>query len=355
MSPLLLIINPGSTSTKVAVFEGLERLSGEIIRHDPSELTRFDTIAGQFDYRMRAIDAWIASLGVNLPRVQAVVGRGAPLRPLEGGAYAITSRMLEDIRMARYADHASNLGALIAHQLGRRLGAPSLICDPVTVDIFTEVARVSGLPEIERKCRAHSLNIKEVCRRVSAGLGRPLAEVNFVVAHMGGGISVVALQGGRIIDANDALLGMGPFSPDRAGALPIGPLVKLCYSGRYSEKEMLDRLSRKSGLVAYVGESDLIKIEEMIERGDQKAQFYLNAMAYQIAKEIGAMAVVLGGDFEAIVLTGGMAHSTRLVNEITRLVSFLKRIEVVPGEFEMEALAAAGMRILSGQEQLKMY
>ena len=355
MSTLMLIINPGSTSTKTALFDGNRTLSDEVVRHDQSELARFDNVADQFDYRMEAIDLWIDSLELDPDRLGTIVSRGAPLRPLEGGSYKITARMLEDLRTAKYSNHASNLGAIIAHHLGERYGVPSLISDPITVDNFTDVARVSGVPEIERKCRVHALNIKEVCRREATRLGKRLDEVSFVAVHMGGGISVAALQMGRVVDVNDGLLGMGPFSPDRAGAVPIGGLVKLCYSGKFSEKELIDKLSKKSGLVAYVGHSDLREVEKMIVNGDRNALLYFNAMAYQIAKEIGVAATVLTGNFEAIVLTGGMAHSKRLVSEISKYVSFMKRVVVVPGEFEMEALAAAGLRFLSGEEQLKEY
>jgi butyrate kinase len=263
--------------------------------------------------------------------------------------------MLDDLKSARYANHASNLGSIIAHHLAGKFGVPSLISDPVTTDNFTELARISGVPEIVRKCRSHTLNIKEVCRREAARLGRKLEEVNFVAVHMGGGISVASLQGGRVVDVNDALLGMGPFSPDRAGAVPIGALVKLCYSGKFTEKDMLARLSKQSGLVAYIGKADLREVEKMIADGDGKARLYFNAMAYQIAKEIGAAATVLKGDFAAIVLTGGMAHSDLLVREIRQYIDYLGEVVVVPGEFEMEALAAAGLRFLHGEEELKEY
>jgi butyrate kinase len=223
------------------------------------------------------------------------------------------------------------------------------------VDNFKDVARISGVPEIERKCRAHALNLKEVCRREAAKLGKALEDVNFVAAHMGGGISVAAIEGGRIVDVNDALLGMGPFSPDRAGALPIGALVKLCFSKRFTEKELMNKLSKGSGLVAYVGESDLRATEKRIHEGDKKARLCFDAMAYQIAKEIGAVAVALSGKFEAIVLTGGMANSEMLMSAIKGYVSFLGKVVVVPGEFEMEALAAAGVRYLTGKETLKKY
>lgn len=355
MPALMLIVNPGSTSTKTALFEDHWKTAEEVVRHDPAELAKFDNVADQFDYRMQAIDAWIDSLGLDSSKIKAVVGRGAPLRPLEGGSYEITPQLLDDVKTARHSNHASNLGPIIAHHLGERFGVPSLITDPITVDNFTEVARISGVPEIVRKCRVHALNIKEVCRREAAKLDKRLDEVSFVAVHMGGGVSVAALKKGKVVDVNDALLGMGPFSPDRAGAVPIGGLVKLCFSGKFTEKELIDKLSKKSGLVAYLGKADLRDVEKMIEAGDEKALLHFNAMAYQIAKEIGSAAVALEGDFEAIVLTGGMAHSQRLVDEIVRYVSFIKRIAVVPGEFEMEALAAAGCRFLSGEDELIRY
>jgi butyrate kinase len=351
----MLIINPGSTSTKMALFDGDTRLAEEVIRHDQKELATFDNVADQFEHRMETINAWIESLNLSDGQLKAVVGRGAPLKPLEGGSYAINDELLEAVRTMKYSNHASNLGPIIAYHLGRRYKVPSLISDPITVDNFTDVARVSGIPEIVRKCRWHALNIKEVCRRQADKLGKRLEEVNFVAVHMGGGVSVAALQGGRVVDVNDGLLGMGPYSAVRAGALPIGGLVELCYSGKYTEKEMMDKLSRQSGLVAHLGQADLRKVERMITDGEDRALLCFNAMAYQIAKETGIAAVVLRGEFEAIVLTGGMAHSSRLVEEIKKYVSFLGKVTVVPGEFEMEALAAAGRRYLTGQEKLKQY
>lgn len=351
----MLIINPGSTSTKMALFDGEKKVSEEAIRHDANELAQFDNVADQFDHRMRQINGWIDSLNLKSGDIVVVVGRGAPLKPIEGGSYVISDRMLEDLRARKYSNHASNLGAIIAHHLGQKFGVPSLISDPITIDNFTDLARISGVPEIERKCRVHALNIKEVCRREAAKQGKRLEETDFVAVHMGGGVSVAALRGGKVIDVNDALLGMGPFSPDRAGALPIGGLVELCYSGKYTEKEMVEKLSRQSGLVAYLGKADLREVEQMIDSGDRKALLYFNAMAYQIAKEIGSAAVALSGKFDAIVLTGGMAHSKRLVNEIEKYIAFLGKVIVVPGEFEMEALAAAGLRFLQGEETLKTY
>jgi butyrate kinase len=355
MSQLMLIINPGSTSTKMALFDGETKVGEEVVRHDAKELAQFDNVADQFDHRMQAINAWVGTLKLQPAQIAAVIGRGAPLKPLEGGSYGISEQMLEDLRNRKYSNHASNLGALIAHHLGEKYKAPSLISDPITVDNFVDIARISGVPEIERKCRVHALNIKEVCRREAAKSGKKLEDVSYVAVHMGGGVSVAALKGGKVIDVNDALLGMGPFSPDRAGALPIGGLVKLCYSGKFTEKQMTDKLSKASGLVAYLGVADLREAEKMIDAGDQKARLYFNAMAYQIAKEIGVAAVALAGKYEAIVLTGGMANSKRLVSEITQYAGFLGKIVTVAGEFEMEALAAAGVRYLAGKETLKTY
>lgn len=355
MPEYLIIINPGSTSTKMALFDGGKKVAEEGVSHDSQELAKFDNVADQYEFRTQGIDAWINSLAIDTKQIKAVIGRGAPLKPLEGGSYKITDAMLNDVKTMKYSNHASNLGAIIADYLGKRYKVPSLISDPITTDNFTDLARISGVPEIPRKSRAHALNIKEVCRREAEKLGKKLEDVNYVAVHMGGGISVAALQSGKIIDVNDALLGMGPFSPDRAGALPIGGLVKLCYSGKFTEKEMTDKLSRKSGLLAYIGEADLRAVEKRILGGDMQAQLYFNAMAYQIAKEIGMAAVVLRGQFEAIVLTGGMAKSEVLVGEIHHYIAFLGKVIVVGGEFEMEALAAAGMRYLREEEGLKDY
>nr|MBN2277320.1 butyrate kinase [candidate division Zixibacteria bacterium] len=355
MRKVIIVINPGSTSTKMALFEEKARMVEEVITHPADQLAAFDNVADQFELRMKNIDDFLTAQKINEKEVVAVAGRGAPLRPLDGGVYQINRKMLDDLREMRYSNHASNLGAIIADHLGKRYHVPAVIVDPVTIDNFTDIARLSGIPEIERKCRAHALNIKEVCRRHSETIGKSLEHCRYVAVHMGGGISIAALDRGRIVDVNDALLGMGPYSPDRAGALPIGALVKLAYSGRYSEKELITRLSRESGLKAYLGESDLRKVEQMIENGDDRAALYFYGMAYQIAKEIGACAVVLRGEFDGIILTGGMARSVKLVKLLRDYISFLGEVIVVPGEFEMEALAAGALRVLNKTEIPKEY
>ncbi|MCX6826157.1 MAG: butyrate kinase [candidate division Zixibacteria bacterium] len=355
MEEIIIVINPGSTSTKMSLFRGKEKIAEANVTHSSEQLAAFDNVADQFELRMKNIDNWLAGQNIDRIKVVAVAGRGAPLRPLEGGAYWINQKMLDDLHHMKYSNHASNLGAIIADHLGKRYKVPAIIVDPVTVDNFTALTRVSGIPEIERKCRSHALNIKEICRREAEKMRRHLEDCSFVAVHMGGGISVAAVQKGKIVDVNDALLGMGPFSPDRSGALPIGALVKLAYSGKFTEKELIDKLSRKSGLLAYLGQSDLREVEKLIEAGDRKAELYFNAMAYQIAKEIGACAVALKGKFEAIILTGGMANSKKLVEILKEYVTFLGEVIVVPGEFELEALAAGAVRVLEETEVPKEY
>jgi butyrate kinase len=355
MDEIIIVINPGSTSTKTAIFRGNDKIAQENVSHPSEQLAKFDNVADQFELRLQQIDRWLESQKIDSMKVVAIAGRGAPLRPLEGGVYNINQNMLDDLKNARFSNHASNLGAIIADSLARRYGVMAVIVDPITIDNFTPLARISGIPEIERKCRSHALNIKEVCRRQSEKKGKTLEESRYIAVHMGGGVSVAALDGGKVIDVNDALLGMGPFSPDRAGALPIGALLKLAFSGKYTEKELTTKLSREAGLKAYLGEADLRKVEEMIERGDEKAALYYNAMIYQIAKEIGSTATVLKGRFDAIVLTGGMAHSQKLIETLKEYISFLGEVIVVPGEFEMEALAAGALRVLNGCEMPKEY
>ncbi|PKK82173.1 MAG: butyrate kinase [candidate division Zixibacteria bacterium HGW-Zixibacteria-1] len=355
MEGVIIVINPGSTSTRMALFRGKERIAEETVRHDSAELAPFDNVADQFDLRMAKIDQWLASAGIDSHKVAALAGRGAPLRPLQDSIYAINEKMLDDLRTARYSNHASNLGALIADHLRKRFNVPAVIVEPITTDNLTDFARISGIPEIVRKSRSHALNIKEVCRREAENIGKDYTRANFVVAHMGGGISVAAVKGGLIVDVNDGLLGMGPFSPERAGALPIGGVVEMCFSGKYTREEIINKFSRESGFKAYLGTADLRAVEKMIDAGDEKAELYFGAMVYQIAKEIGACAAVLKGGIDGIIFTGGMAHSARLVKQLSEYVSTFGKVTVVAGEYEMEALAAGALRVLEGIEIPKEY
>lgn len=355
MKEVVLVINPGSTSTKVAIYSREGPVFETNVKHDASELAKFDLVTEQLELRWAVISKCILeNLNPDF-EVVGVVGRGGPLRPLEEGAYTISTPMLEDLRSCKYANHVSNLGAIIADRFARQYGVPGLIVDPVTVDNLIPEARISGHPLIERKSLAHVLNIRSTARAVAAKLGRPLTSVNFVVAHMGGGISVVAVRGGKIIDLNNALLAQGPFSPNRAGSLPIGPLVKLCFSGKYTEKELLNILSKESGLKAYLGTADVEEVLRRIAAGDEMADLIFEAMVYQIAKEIGAMAAVLKGKVDAIILTGGMSNSKELTDRVSEYVSFLAPIHVLPGEREMEALAEGAFRVLDGKETAKQY
>jgi len=355
MDKVIIVVNPGSTSTKMALFKGKKCLSSDEVTHPSDQLAGYENVADQFDLRMSGINKWLEGQNIESREVAAVAGRGAPMRPLESGIYSINDKMLDDLKKMRYSNHASNLGPIIADFLGKKFSVPAIIVDPVTIDDFTEYARISGIPEIERKCRSHALNLREVCRREAIKLKKTIDDCNFIGVHMGGGISVAAIRKGKIIDVNDALLGMGPFSPDRAGALPIGALVKLAFSGKYTEAELIKKLSRESGLKAYLGEADLRKVEERIKGGDKKALLYFEAMAYQIAKEIGACSAVLRGKFDAIILTGGMAQSKLLIKKLKEHISYLGEVIVVPGEFEMEALVGGALRVLNKEESPKEY
>jgi butyrate kinase len=355
MAEIVPVINPGSTSTKIAVWTRDEALYEENIKHPQDEISKFDKVTEQYNLRISQIRKAFDDFGVANHTVVAVAGRGAPLKPLKGGSYSINQAMLDDLHSCKYANHASNLGAIIASKLANEYGVEAYVVDPITIDNFIPEARISGVPEIVRKCRSHALNIKANAREVATSIGKTIDTANFIVAHMGGGISVCALRRGMIIDVNDALIGMGPFSPDRAGAVPIGALVELCYSGKYTMKEMITRLSKQSGLVAYLGSSDLIEVEKMINGGDQKARETFKAMAYQIAKEIGAMSASLKGKIDGIILTGGMAHSRMLLDEIEQYIGHLGEVFERPGELEMRALAEGVFRVVDGKEGPKEY
>lgn len=344
----IFVINPGSTSTKVALFRNGEIISESTIRHKGSRLE----ILEELPERLSDIKHWLDTELKN--GLDGVVARGGLLKPIPSGTYKVNELMLDDLRFRPQAQHASNLGAFMAKKLGEEFGIPALIVDPVSVDEFEPLARYSGLPELPRRALSHALNIKAVGRKVAQKLGKPLSDCNFVVAHLGGGISIVPLKGGRIIDANDANQG-GPFSPERAGALPVVDLVHLAFSGKYSEKELVARMVKRGGLTAYLGTNDAQEVEARIQKGDEEAREIYEAMAYQIAKEIGAMATVLKGDLQNVILTGGLAFSSLLVSLIKERVAFIAPVIIMPGEGEMEALALGALRVLSGEEEAKEY
>ena len=351
----LLIINPGSTSTKIAVFDNEKPVLEQTLRHSNEELAPYATIIDQYEFRKNVILDTLNTNGINIAKLSAVVGRGGLLKPMEGGTYIVNSKMVEDIKYAPMGQHASNLGAVIADEIAAQLGIPAYIADPVVVDEMDEVARVSGIPEIKRISIFHALNQKAVALRAAAELNSKYEDLNLIIAHLGGGISVGAHRKGRVVDINNALDGEGPFSPERAGGLPVSGLIGLCYSGKYTMDEMKKKVTGKGGLVAHLGTNDGREVVKRIETGDKKAELVYKAMAYQVAKEIGACAAVLEGKVDAVCLTGGLAYDQNLTDWIKERVEFIGDVRIYPGEDEMIALAEGGLRVLRGEEAAKEY
>lgn len=354
---LLLAINPGSTSTKIGLFQDDKQLWEDTQRYDTDVIGGFSSIAEQEDFRLNEIKKVLEEKGLNVKDLDCVVGRGGLLRPIPGGTYRVNQAMMDDLTSAKYGSHASNLGGPLALRLAKEAGWPdnAFIVDPVVVDELMDEARLSGLPEIERRSIFHALNQKAIARKVASDLGKSYEELSLVVAHMGGGISVGAHLNGRVIDVNNALDGDGPFSPERAGTLPSGGLAKLCFSGSVTLGEMKKKLSGKGGLVAHLGTNDLREVVRRRESGDQQADLVFRSMAYQIAKEIGSRSVALEGNVDGVILTGGLAYSDQFVQEITKYVSFIGPVMVYPGEDELLALSQGALRVMSGQEKGKVY
>lgn len=351
---LILVINPGSTSTKIALYNEGKCLSVSNLSHSADEIRNYEKIYDQKEMRTAVIIKWLREKGLSPKELCAVVGRGGLLRPMPGGTYLITDEMLKDLESGYQGEHASNLGGIIAYEIAKEGSIPSFIVDPVAVDEFDEVSRISGLPELQRRSLVHALNIKAVSRKVCAKLDREFRKSSFVVAHLGGGISIAPIINGRIIDVNNANE-EGPFSPERAGSLPALDVVKICYSGKYSYKELKKKFIGHGGLTAYLGTNDGRNVDKLIDAGDKNAELVLKAMAYQIAKEIGAYSVALYGKVDAVILTGGLAYNVRLVNWVTEMVKFIAPIEVVPGEGEMDALYEGAARVINGEEKAKIY
>jgi butyrate kinase len=351
----ILVINPGSTSTKIALFQGEELVFAETLHHSSKELGTCKRVIDQFPLRRRALETFLQEKKIDLESLAAVVGRGGVLTPVVGGTYTVNREMITELREAPRGEHASNLGALLANEIAAAVGIPAYIVDPVVVDELEPLARVTGMAGIKRRSIFHALNQKAVARRAAKELGRSYTEVNLVVAHLGGGISVGVHSNGRVIDVNNALDGDGPFSPERSGGVPAGDLIRLCFSGKLTEREIYRNIVGGGGLVGYLGTNDAREIEERINKGEEEAQFYYEAMAYQIAKEIGAASTVLKGQLDAIVLTGGLAHSNLLTGWIRERVNFLAPVLIYPGEGELEALAQGALRVLRGEEKAKLY
>lgn len=351
----ILVINPGSTSTKIAVFEDDKEVFKKNLSHSKEELSKFEKIVDQYEFRRDVILTTLKEEGVKLEEISAVVGRGGLLRPIPGGTYRVNEAMLHDLRIGLQGEHASNLGGILAYEIAKPYGIPAFIVDPVVVDEMEPIAKISGLPEIERRSIFHALNQKAVARLAAKDLGKDYEDVNLIVVHLGGGISVGVHRKGRVIDVNNALNGDGPFAPERAGGLPVWDAMKLALSGKFTERELKKKLAGQGGIVAYLGTNNMREVEKMVKAGDEKATLIFQAMAYQVAKEIGADATVLKGEVDAIVLTGGLAHSELFVGWIKERVSFIAKVLVYPGEDEMRALAFGALRVLRGEENVREY
>jgi butyrate kinase len=339
------------------LYENDREIWSETQRYDTDVINKFETIGSQENFRYEEISKILKEKGVTPNEFDAVVGRGGLLRPIKSGTYEINEKMISELISSRNGSHASNLGAPLAARFAAAGGgkARSFIVDPVVVDELADEARVSGLPEINRRSIFHALNHKAVARRAAAKMGKSYQNCNFIVVHMGGGISVGAHEKGQVIEVSNGLDGEGPMSPERSGALPAGNLVSLCFSGKHTQREIEKKLVGNGGLVAHLGTSDLREVEKRIANGDTHAEFIFNALCFQIAKEIGSCAAVLKGKAEKILLTGGLAYSKKLCDEITKWISFIAPIEIFPGEDEMQALAEGALRVLEGKEAAQIY
>jgi butyrate kinase len=352
----ILAINPGSTSTKFGVFAGSQAVLVRNLRHSEGEMAPFRgrPVLDQEEFRREAVERELVAAGENPSGFHAVAGRGGLLGPVRSGTYRVNQVMLDHLKEARRGEHASNLGAVLARDMAARAGVDAFIVDPVSVEEWPEHARLSGLASIERQCFSHALNTKAVAKRYAREVGRSYQQLRLIVAHLGSGISISAHEGGQMIDVADAV-SEGPFSAERAGKLPTIELVRLCFGGMYTHQQMEGLLRSGSGFYSYLGTKDLAEVEQRIDNGDGRAALVFDAMAYQIAKEIGAMAVVLGDQLDAIVLTGGIAKSQVIADRIAEKVRFLGRVIVMPGEDELRGLALGCLRVLEGEEKAKVY
>ena len=351
----VIVVNPGSTSTKLALYRDAECLASLEINHPKRELSKFERVFDQYEYRRDAVLAFLADEGIDLERCLAVAGRGGLTKPIAGGVYEVNARMIRDLRSGKWGEHPSSLGAPLAKEIGRRAGAPAFIADPVVVDEFWPLSRYSGHPAFERKSRFHALSQRAAARRAAKDLGVSYEKNNFIVVHMGGGISIGSHLKGRVVDVNDALDGDGPFSPERSGTVPTGPLVAACFSGKKTHGDVWKMLVGHGGLFAYVGTNDCREVENRIAKKDAKAAEAYEAMAYQIAKWIGASAAVLSGRVKAVVFAGGLARSKLLIRQIKKYAGFVAPFMVYPETEEMIALASAAQAAVARKVKVQEY
>ena len=350
-----LIINPGSTSTKIGVFEDETLLFEETLRHSTEEIAQYASIVDQKDFRKNIILDLMKEKNFDMATLNVIVGRGGMLKPIPGGTYAVNDDLLNDLKIGKQGQHASNLGGILAREIGDSLGIPSYIVDPVVVDELMPIARYSGIPELPRTSVFHALNQKAVAKRYAKEIGKAYESLNLIVVHMGGGVSVGAHLQGKVVDVFNALDGDGAFSPERAGAVPTGALIKLCFSGKYSEKEVYKMAVGNGGFNAYCNTNDMRDVEKMVSEGDAHAAEVREAFIMQMAKDIGSMACVLEGKIDQIIMTGGIAYDKAVVDGIKKRAGFIAPFTVYPGEDELLALAQGGIRVLTGEEEAKEY
>jgi len=348
----ILVVNPGSTSTKIGYFKDEEQIFDETLRHDVKELN--PNVSEQYEFRMNIIESFLKEKGINIEDIDGVVGMGGLLKPITSGTWLVNDAMAKDLKEGTYGEHASNLGGLISKAIADKLGKKSFIVDPVVVDEFDDIARISGHPILERRSIFHALNQKATAREFCKENGLKYEASNLIVVHMGGGVSAGAHKQGRVVDANNALDGCGPFTPERSGGLPSGDLVRLCFSGEHTAKEILLMIKGRGGFTAYFDTNNMIEIQERAKK-EPEVKLVLDAFCYQVAKEIGLLATVLEGKVDGIILTGGIAYSEYVVEQIAKRVSFIAKTKAFPGENELKALALGALRVLKGEEEEKIY
>lgn len=355
MSIKSLIINPGSTSTKIGVFEDETLLFEETLRHSTEEISKYPSIVDQKDFRKEIITNLLKEKDFDIHSLNMVVGRGGMLKPIPGGTYEVSDDLLNDLKIGRQGQHASNLGGILAREIGDAIGVPSYIVDPVVVDELIPIARYSGVPELPRTSVFHALNQKAVAKRYAKESGKAYDSLNLIVVHMGGGVSVGAHENGRIIDVFNALDGDGAFSPERAGAVPAGALIKMCFSGEYTEKEVYSKIVGKGGFNAYLGTNDMRDVVKAANEGDEKAKELIDAFVFQVCKDMGSMACVLNGKVDQIIVTGGIAYNEMVIGKIKERTEWIAPFTVYPGEDELLALVQGGLRVLNGEEEAMKY
>ena len=355
MSIKSLIINPGSTSTKIGVFEDETLLFDETLRHSTEEISQFDSIVDQKDFRKKIITDFLEGKNFDIKSLNVIVGRGGMLKPIPGGTYAVTEELLADLKKGVQGQHASNLGGILAKEIADSIGVPSYIVDPTVVDELMPIARYSGVPELPRVSIFHALNQKAVAKRYAKEIGKSYESLRLIVVHMGGGVSVGAHESGKVVDVFNALDGDGAFSPERAGAVPSGALIKMCFSGRYSEKEVYGKVVGNGGFNAYLGTNDMREVTKRANEGDEKAAEAKQAFLLQVAKDIGSMACVLNGKVDQIIVTGGIAYGADIVAALKERAEWIAPFTVYPGEDELLALAQGALRVLNGEEEAKVY